>query len=173
MCTIKYVAKKAVSGVIGTSTGMIVGRLNKIAGVATGAVATVATDLGLDWLESKIKLAEAIRKTEAGTDDFEFFNDEFDDNEFEVEDDYSDVAEETVTVESVMTAETATEQTSGVTTEQPSNVETEETKKLSPLEEDKQKPKELKLDELDGGEEEETPKGAPATNRRLNPTTRK
>ena len=175
MCTYKYIMKKAMSGVVGATTGMIIGRLNKLAGVATGAAATVATDLGLDWLESKIELTKALRNTEAddGTDDFEFFNNEFDNNEFEVEDDYSDVAEETVTVESVtetMTSEETTIKTSKDDIKEDSS-KTEETEKLSPLEEDKKKAKELKLDELDD-EKEETPKGAP-TNRRLNPTTRK
>ena len=159
MCTYKYIIKKSLSGVVGTTTGMIIGRLNKLAGVATGAAATVATDLGLDWLESKIEL-EIARRCEDIGDNFDFA--EFDFNE--VSD--ADVVGETTTVE------TTTVETTTVEKAEEKKEVKNEPEKLSPLEEDKKKARELKLDELDA-EKEETPKGAPATNGRLNPTTRK
>lgn len=139
MCTLMQIMKKTVSGVVGGAVAVGVGKINKVAGIATGAATFVAADLGLDYLTSKIELDKIRKESE------ELTTPDVVDDEFDFNCDYSDAAEEGVTVETVIrTQETIEAETK--------TEETHEEKPLSPLEEDKQKAKELKLDELEDDE---------------------
>ena len=139
MCTIFTLLKKGVAGVVGSGVGIATSKINRGVGVVAGAATFVAADLGLDYLTSKIELDKIRKESE------ELTTPDVVDDEFDFNCDYSDAAEEGVTVETVIrTQETIEAETK--------TEETHEEKPLSPLEEDKQKAKELKLDELEDDE---------------------